>query len=148
MVVAASQGLYAVCVGDVDMQNEVVAQGGLGMVEHLAAAGGPVRVHALWLLCCLLHGNSYVKNAARTSGGLVRALVGVLRRHAAEPQDLTVRCLFACLPCRRGGLVGWGGRASHVRTHRALLGTVCPPGRWRAGAVQRSAVVRFEPPWV
>ncbi|KAL6747397.1 armadillo-type protein [Haematococcus lacustris] len=93
-VMAAAQGLYCVCVGDVDLQNEVAAQGALQVLQGLLSGPAPLAVPAAWLACCLLHGNSYVKNAARQAG-LPRLLVRAVRCAGLEQPQLTVACCHA-----------------------------------------------------
>ncbi|KAJ9520871.1 hypothetical protein QJQ45_014014 [Haematococcus lacustris] len=129
-VMAAAQGLYCVCVGDVDLQNEgggageaaqppslppspppppppaaltwqhdrkagaVASRGALQVLQGLLSGPAPLAVPAAWLACCLLHGNSYVKNAARQAG-LPRLLVRAVRCAGLEQPQLTVACCHA-----------------------------------------------------
>ncbi len=52
-------------------------------------------MHVMWLLCCLMYGNSYVKNAARQTPGLVGSLMRVMRENAiGGQQDVAVSLIL------------------------------------------------------
>ncbi|GIL45297.1 hypothetical protein Vafri_2465, partial [Volvox africanus] len=65
--------------GDTDLQNELVAQGGLTAAADIVRDGGAAAPQALTLLSAMLRSNTFVKNTARHAG-VPATLVAVVRR--------------------------------------------------------------------
>ena len=64
-------------------------QGGFNAIENLIRTSPLLCSHALWLLCCLMYGNSYMKNE-----GMDRRTEGAFSRILAV---LSFVCRFSCI---------------------------------------------------
>ena len=80
-------------------------QGGLHVLEVLVRGRGPHLPDALWVLCCLLHNNAWVRNAARQSGGFAGALLSTVAWAGVSKPSITVCVLHAC--CVLCGKITW-----------------------------------------
>lgn len=91
------------------MRHALWVQGGFQAIEHVIRSSRAMCSHALWLLCCLMYGNSFMKNEGQC-GALPCCLVlcALADTHLKNPVELvawggwepsTARICFVLMPC-------------------------------------------------